>query len=347
MLKRGGDTDHSTTGEPSVAGSAETIQRLQANVPAAFAMLAGMQLELFTKLADGPRAAADLAAALGVAEEPLSRLLYALIVCGLLERREGGFANCSEASTFLVKGLPGYVGGMHELLDQLWRADLETARSLRSGGPAALHDFTGASDEHMAAMLRGMHPGTIATGRELLQRFDFSRLRSVVDVGGGSGGLAATLCHGRPGLEGVLFDLPRTAALAAPILKDTPGGEFVSIEPGDILAAPPSGTHDAVVLRALVQVLAPNDAARAIANAAAALRPGGTIYIAGGGILDDDRMGPRSAVFLNLTFLNLYPAGASYTSAEHTAWLEAAGCGDVRRITLPTGSGIIHATKLG
>jgi SAM-dependent methyltransferase len=340
--------DHSTTGTPSFAGSAETIQGLQANVPAAFAMLAGMQLELFTKLAGGQRTAADLAAALGVAEEPLSRLLYALIVCGLLERREDGFANSPEASTFLVKGLPGYVGGMHELLDQLWRADLETARSLRSGRPAALHDFTTASDEHMAAMLRrGMHPGTIATGRELLQRFDFSRLRSVVDVGGGSGGLAATLCHARPGLEGVLFDLPRTAALAAPILRDTPGGEFVSIEAGDILATPPSGNHDAVVLRALVQVLAPKDAARAIANAAAALRPGGAIYIAGGGILDDDRTGPRSAVLLNLTFLNLYPAGASYTSAEHTAWLEAAGCGDVRRITLPTGSGIIHATKLG
>jgi O-methyltransferase domain/Dimerisation domain len=338
--------DHNSTGTPSFAGSAETIQRLQANVPVAFAMLAGMQLDLFTKLGDGPRAAADLAAALGVAEEPLSRLLYALIVCGLLERRHDGFANSSEASMFLVKGLPGYVGGMHELLDQLWRADLETARSLRSGRPAALHDFSGASDEHMAAMLRGMHPGTIATGRELLQRFDFSRLRSVVDVGGGSGGLAATW-HGRPGLEGILFDLPRTAALAAPILKDTPGGEFVSIEAGDILATTPSGAHDAVVLRALVQVLAPNDAARAIANAAAALRPGGAIYIVGGGILDDDRMGPRSAVFLNLTFLNLYPAGASYTSAEHTAWLETAGCGDVRRITLPSGSGIIRATKLG
>src|SRR5271156_6205687 len=336
--------DHGATGKPSVTASAERIQGLMANVPPALAMLAGMQLEVFTSLGDGVRDAADLASALGVAEEPLSRLLYGLVVCGLLERREAGFANSLEAANFLVKGLPGYLGGMHELLDQLWRANLETAQSLRKGQPAALHDFTKASDEHMAAMLRGMHASAIAAGQELLQRFDFSRCRSVVDVGGGSGGLAATLCHGRPGLKGILFDLPRTAELAAPILRETPGGELVSIEAGDILAAPPSGTHDAVVLRALVQVLAPNDEARAIANAAAALRPGDTIFFAAGAILDDDRMGPRSAVFLNLTFLNLYPAGASYTSAEHTAWLEAAGCGDARRITLPSGSGIIHAT---
>jgi hypothetical protein len=339
--------NHEATGKPSIAASPETIQRLLANVPPALAMLAAMQLEVFTVLGDSVRAAADLASALGVAEEPLSRLLYALVACGLLERREGGFANSVETATFLVKGLPGYLGGMHELLDQLWRADLLTAQSLRSGRPAALHDFTRASDEQMAAMLRGMHPSAIATGRDLLQRFDFSLYRSVVDVGGGSGGLAATLCHGLPGLNAVLFDLPRTAALAAPILRETPGGDRVTIEAGDILTAPPSGTHDAIVLRALVQVLAPADAARALANAAAALRPGGVIYIVGGGILDDDRLRPPSAVYLNLTFLNLYPAGASYTRAEHAAWLEAAGCTDVQRITLPTGAGIIHATKLG
>ena len=316
------------------------------SVPPALAMLAGMQLEVFTSLGDGVRDAADLASALGVAEEPLSRLLYALVVCGLLERREGGFANSSEAANFLAQGLPGYLGDARVARSAVARRS-QTARSLRLGRPAALHDFTQASDEHMAAMLRGMHPSAIAAGRDLLQRFDFSRYRSVVDVGGGSGGLAATLCHGRPGLKAILFDLPRTAALAAPILRQTPGGELVSIEAGDILAGPPSGTHDAAVLRALVQVLAPADAARAIANAATALRPGGTIYIVGGGILDDDRMGPRTAVFLNLTFLNLYPAGASYTRAEHAEWLEAARCADVQRITLPSGAGIIHATKLG
>ena len=38
----------------------DTIQRLQANVPPAFAMLAGMQLEVFTHLAGGPRDVADL-----------------------------------------------------------------------------------------------------------------------------------------------------------------------------------------------------------------------------------------------------------------------------------------------
>lgn len=323
----------------------ETIERIQAGAPEALALLAGMQLEVFTHLADGPREAAELAASLGVAEDRLSRLLYALASCKLLERRSDGFANTPEAAMFLVKGLPRYIGGTHELLNQLWRADLETAQSIRSGEPAALHDYAAASDEEMAALLRGLHNLAVAAGRDLMSRFDFSGLGSVIDVGGGSGGLIATLCEANSGMRGTLFDLPRTVALAKPVLRETPGGDRVVLEAGDILKAPPRKTHDAAVLRALVQVLAPNDAARAIANAAAALRPGGTIFIIGSGILDDDRMGPRAAVFINVTFMNLYRAGASYTETQHAEWLSAAGCGSIERIVLRTGASIIHAKK--
>ena len=168
---------------------------------------------------------------------------------------------------------------------------------------------------------------------------------SVVDVGGGSGGLIATLCDAHPGLRGTLFDLPRTAALAKSILMQTPGGDRVVIEAGDILSTAPKEKHDAAIMRALVQVLSPADAARAIANATSSLEPGGTLYIIGSGILDNSRLTPRSAVFWNLTFIDLYREGASFLEAEHTAWLEAAQCTPVERITLPTGSGIIVAKK--
>lgn len=323
----------------------ETIQRLQAGVAPALAMLAGMQLEVFTHLDGAARSAADLARALEVSEERLSRLLHALVTAGLLECRHGLFANTPEAAAFLVRGRPGYLGGVHELLSQLWHADLQTANSIRSGHPAALHDFTAATDDEMAAMLRGMHAGAAMGGKELLRRFDFSQYRSVIDVGGGSGGLVAALCAAHPALRGTLFDLPRIIALAAPILASTAGGDRVMAAAGDILAAPPPGVYDAAVIRALVQVLSPADAARAIANTATAVRQGGAVFVIGGGILDDDRLGPQSAVFWNVTFMNLYPAGAAYTEAEHRSWLNAAGCGEVERVTLPTGGGIIRATK--
>ena len=98
-------------------------------------------------------------------------------------------------------------------------------------------------------------------------------------------------------------------------------------------------------MRALVQTLSRTDAAIAIANAAASLTVGGFMYIIGAGILDDGRTSPRSAVFMNLTFLNLYRGGASYTEAEHTTWLTAAGCEFRERKPLHNGS-IICAQKV-
>ena len=195
-------------------------------------------------------------------------------------------------------------------------------------------------------MPRGMHPSAVAAGRDLARRFDFSTCGSVIDIGGGSGGLIAALREANAELHGTLFDLSRTTALAASILTGTPGSERVSVETGDILLTPPREMHDGAVMRALVQVLSPAAAARTIANTTSAVRCGGVVYIVGGGILNDDRLSPSAVVFWNLTFMNLYPAGAAYTVAEHAAWLSTAGCGESQRITLPNGAGIVRATKL-
>jgi DNA-binding transcriptional ArsR family regulator len=329
---------------PSPPPAPKLIDQLQSGVAAGLAMLAGMKLDVFSQLSDGPRDTAEIAKALDVEPSRLSRLLFALTASGLLERSEAGFDNSPEAATYFVKSSTRYIGGMHELLEEFWRADLETAKSIRSGHPAALHDFHEMSDDEMSAMLRAMHPLAIASGRDLANRFDFSRCHSVIDIGGGSGGVIATLCELNPDMSGVLFDLPSTTKLAEPLLRSTPGGDRVAIEAGDILRASPGGSYDAAILRMLVQVLGPGDASRAIAHAAAALRPGGVIYIASS-VLDDTRLSPAAAVFRNVTLMNLYRSGASYTESEHARWLEAAGCSGLRRVTLPNGSGVISATK--
>jgi SAM-dependent methyltransferase len=324
----------------------ETIQRLQGGVAPALAMLAGMKLDLFTALATGPATAAEIAERLGVDAERLARLLYALVAAELLTEADGRFANTEEAEAFLVAGKPGYLGSAHELLSRLWHADLMTADSIRNGGPAALHDYSTASDEETRRFLTGLHASAVAAGRDLAARFDFfSRIRSVIDIGGGSGGLLAGLCERCPDLHGTLLELPRVARIAAPMIHDSGLAARLSVAAADILTGPPAGRYDAAILRAFLQVLSREDAARAVRHAAASLNPGGRLFIIGAGILDNDRRGPPTAVFMSVTFMNLYRAGASYTEAEHFAWLAQAGCRDPERILLPSGSSIIWAER--
>ena len=62
----------------------ETINKLETAVHPAFAMLEGMQLDLFTPLKDGPMTAEQIASSLGINSEMLGRLLYALVIAELL-----------------------------------------------------------------------------------------------------------------------------------------------------------------------------------------------------------------------------------------------------------------------
>jgi hypothetical protein len=116
----------------------------------------------------------------------------------------------------------------------------------------------------------------------------------------------------------------------------------VALEEVDILRGPSQHKHDLAIMRAVIQVLSPADAQRAIRHTAQSLRPGGEAIIGGWGILDDDRLGPRSGVFVNLTFLNLYRAGEAYAESQYRAWMEAAGFAGVERSSMPDGTGMFR-----
>ena len=63
----------------------EIIARLSETIFPSFAMLAGMQLDVFSPLKDGPLDSAQIAAAIQVDSAKLGPLLYALVAAGLLQ----------------------------------------------------------------------------------------------------------------------------------------------------------------------------------------------------------------------------------------------------------------------
>ncbi len=322
--------------------SSDRIDRMIAAVPPALALRAGLELGLFTAIGDSELSADDLGAALELDPDRLSRLLYALASIGLLEVRAGRFRNGAEALAFLDASKPTYRGGDHALLRELWEADLLTAESLRQNRPAALHDFAAAGPEAAAAFSRRLAPGALVFGRQLAEALDLSAIRSVIDIGGGPGTILVGLRERWPRLAATLMELPTVAAVAPEILAAY-GAHDVAVEAGDITAAPSSGRHDLAILKAVVQVLPPDQARRSILNAARSLAAGGEIVVAGWGVVDDDRLGPREGVFLNLTFLNLYLHGEAYTESQYRAWLTEAGFRRIARSRLADGCTVFRA----
>ena len=161
-------------------------------------MLAGMQLDLFTPLKNGPMTTEQLADALVAGPVKLKPLLYALAAAGLLTVEKESFFNSVEADLFLVQGRPNYMGDWHTNYTDHWETLLKTAESIRTGVPQARRDFSALSEEELKQFESRAHHRSMAVGRILFAKYDFSSYRRLLDVGGGTGGLAITAVEACP-----------------------------------------------------------------------------------------------------------------------------------------------------
>jgi hypothetical protein len=328
-------------------GTAPKPDTIEKHVSAFFppvAVLAGMQLDLFTPLGQAPMDTDSLAGALGVSPTRLRPLLYMLVTAELLTLEGGRFALTPEAERFLVRDRPDYLGAMHELWSDLYAATLQSAESIRSGAPQAKHDFGDMSNDELGAFFRGLHPGAMAAGRYLARKHELARFRHLLDVAGGSGGLAIAACGECPELQASVAELPSITAFTERFISDAGMTERIGVVAVDLNEGPPEGRYDAAVLRNFIQVLSADQARNVIRHVGEAMEPDGVIHIVGF-VLDGDRLSPPEAAAMNLVFLNIYDHGQAYTDEEHRTWLAEAGFVDIERVSLNRGFSLVTARK--
>ena len=126
----------------SQSATPETIDKLADGVTYALAMLAGMQLDAWTPLKDGPRTAEQIASSLNVRTFKIRPLLKALTAAGLLTAKDDLFINTPEAQRYLVNGIPDSMLGSGSQLAHVWAELLGTAESIRTGEPQSKIDYS-------------------------------------------------------------------------------------------------------------------------------------------------------------------------------------------------------------
>jgi SAM-dependent methyltransferase len=323
----------------------ETINRLWRGVAPGAALLAGLQLDLFTALDPDGASPEAAARALGVDPDRLGRLMRALTLAGLLTRRDERFHNSAEAARYLSRRGKAYMGAVQGAWADLYQALGRTAETVRRGTAAAAKDFSNDPPEVLENFLGGLHPVALAAGRDLIRRLDLSGRRRLLDAGCGTAGVAIALCETLPDLTATAADLAPVAKLAQRFVAEAGLADRITAAPADLVADPPPGRYDLVVLRALLQVLGPDEAAAATRNLAAALDPGGLFVVISSSVLEEDRMAPPEAVFFDLVLANFFPGGRGYTLGEHAGWFADAGLAAPERLQLPNGSTLLWATR--
>ena len=267
-----------------------------------------VELGLPARLAGGPQTAAELAAATGADEGALERLLTVAAAEGILGHDGDAFA--ATAVTERLAGQADMLLGWRCLAEK-YAAYGELTRCVRTGRPAIdFHERLAASPASAAAYDAAM-ASTVESFDACADAFALTPGMTVVDVGGGHGGLLEAVLRRWPGVRGVLFDLPRVIAGAARV----PGIELVA---GDLFAGVPAGA-DAYLLSTVLRCFDDAACVRALARCREAMAPGGRVLAVE---MIERTMGDLDALVLY--------GGRDRTVEEWRALLAAAGLGLTR-----------------
>ncbi|MGI5232294.1 methyltransferase [Actinoallomurus sp. CA-142502] len=176
-------------------------------------------LRLPDLLADGPRDADELAERSGTDADALRRLLRHLIAQGVFAEPSPGRFALNETAGLLRSDHPSRMRMWLDLDGFGGRMDLAFTglmHTVRTGRPAWETVFGTpfwdhlAADPALAASFDATMAGSLRT--TAITGYDWSGVRHVVDVGGGTGALLAEVLRAAPGVRGTLVDLPGTVA---------------------------------------------------------------------------------------------------------------------------------------
>jgi len=247
-------------------------------------LTACIRLDLFGILAEGPLSVAALARRLDLSPDTTRRLLRAAESLGLLRAVSDDRFALADLGAALV-GNPG-IAAMVEHHALLY-ADLADPVALLRGQarPTRLSGYwpyaTGAAgDAQTVAPYSGLMGASQAMiAEDVLDACDLSRVRHLMDVGGGEGAFLQAVARRHAAPQLTLLDLPAVTDRARVRLARLGLGERITCCSGDFHGGLPAGA-DAI---SLVRIVHDHDdvPAQALIKAAhAALAPGGILVVA-------------------------------------------------------------------
>ncbi|QFZ24662.1 SAM-dependent methyltransferase [Saccharothrix syringae] len=215
------------------------------------ALRAAAALGVADHLAAGPRPVAELAGAVGADPLNLHRALRLLATRGIFAEDDAGRFALTPAAELLRTDVPSsFRAAVLMLTDQsFWRPAGELDETVRTGTSQFDRLFGVPFFEHFArdpATAAVFHDGMASLSdpeNPLVARaLDLPPDATVVDVGGGHGGLLLDVLRTHPGVRGVLFDQPhvlrghRLGELGADHRWEVVGGDFfTAAPPGDVV----------------------------------------------------------------------------------------------------------------
>jgi SAM-dependent methyltransferase len=246
-------------------------------------------LRIADHIAAGTTAIDQLAAASGADADSLHRVLRHLVSKGVFEEPEPGQFALNEIARSLLDNSSRFLDldGFGGRMARVWGTLLSAVRTGRPAYHEAFGcEFWGDLDAHpeIAASFDGlMGPAGhgVPDPQVLLDANGWESVRTVVDVGGGTGALLAEVLRARPALRGTLVDLPRTVARSNDVFQAAGVADRVTLAGQSFFDPLPAGC-DLYLLKSVLSDWPDREAQNILRRIADAARPSGRVMILNG-----------------------------------------------------------------
>lgn len=318
--------------------SPEMIMKIGMGFWASKILLTAVRQELFTHLAaQGSMNVAQVKQALGLncTDRHALDLLDVLTHFGFLERTgqltEARYSNSADTAFFLDKKKPTYLGGILEMADDrlydFW-GDLGTA--LRTGQQQneakTGDDFFGklySDPAKLKGFVNAMSGVQMGAFMSFAQQFDFSKSRTLADLGGSGGHLSLMVATHQPHMHCTTVDLPPVQPIAEGNIAHFQLGDRVKATSGDFFAdAFPKA--DVITMGNILHDWNEEKKVTLMRKAFDAL-PAGGAFVAIENVIDNDRRQNVFGLMMSLNMLIETSDGFDYTFADFERWAKAAG----------------------
>jgi hypothetical protein len=294
------------------------------------AIYVAAKLGIADLLSDGPKTVVVLAELTATHSPSLHRLLRALASLGIfVEQADHSFGLTPLADLLRSDGADSLRSVALFVLDPYWWTSTgELLYCIQTGQPAPPHlhgvdewEYLAQHHDTGAVFQAAMTANTLQQIPAILEAYDFSTIRKLVDVGGGHGTLLAGILQAHPTLHGILFDHPQIVSYATSVLEDGRVADRCQVVSGDLFGDIPSG-GDTYVLKLILHDWDDRRALQILANLRRSISTSATVLLVEHVILPGND--PQPGKLLDLAML-AYNGGRERSAEEWETLLDNAG----------------------
>jgi ubiquinone/menaquinone biosynthesis C-methylase UbiE len=292
------------------------------------ALRAGIDLEVFTAIAEGKPTAKDIAERCGASERGTRILCDYLTIVGFLTKQGKNYSLTPDSAMFLDKNSPAYMGTMTEFIlssHVMDNFDFLT-EAVKKGGTAGQTKSLEPDHPMWVKFARAMQPMTMMPSQLIAKLVDpaANKKLRILDIAAGHGRYGLAFAQQNPQAEVTAVDWPNVLEVAQENAQATGVVDRYHTKPGSAFDVDYGTGYDIVLLTNFLHHFDKETCETLLRKVHAALADGGravTLEF----VPNDDRVTPPQAAAFSLMMLGVTPSGDAYTFAELEQMFRDAG----------------------